>query len=360
VALIVALVVPLLVLGRAPGDDKSKSKTKDAPETLNVQDRKLFTTAINDSPAWKVTVNVDHGDRNYQVGDYMKIEVTSERDGYLYLFNLDPQGKIVCLFPNNFQKENRVTANQAVMVPDPKDKNWRIKVGDPTGKEYLKAIVITEPAQSLKLDELTKSVERKPLRAKQVKSVFIEAITGDPDRGGDNPSIQDEKDKFQQNEPVKYKQKAREWVDASVEINTQPGKGKPEQSQDKPKDKTKPEQGQDKPKDKTKPGQDDDTPKSKDKTKPDQSQDKPKDKSKPDQSQDKPKDKTKPGQDDDTPKTKDKAKPDQSQDKPKDKDKPEQSQDKPKDKDKPEQSQDKPKDKTKPGQDDDTPNTKKP
>jgi len=233
VALIGLLAFPLLALGQTLGADKPKGKPKD-PTPRYVANRKLFVEGTNDSASWKVKVSVDHDDLNYQVGDVVKVTVTSEHEGYLYVFNLDPEGEITCLYPNKTQNTNQIAANKSVLVGAGA---FDIKVSEPTGKDIVYAIVTTEPLKDLKLDELTKSAKKKSLTARRMKRLVVEAMTGDPDRGngGSETSVSTEKDKFQQDSPTQYKQKAKEWSSDKVEINTFPGKGKPGQDQEKPK-----------------------------------------------------------------------------------------------------------------------------
>src|SRR4051812_33355220 len=63
--------------------------------------------ALENSP-WKVTVEADRPDNTYGTGDEVFLKVTSEQPGFLYVFNVDPTGKIVCLFPNQFQADNAI------------------------------------------------------------------------------------------------------------------------------------------------------------------------------------------------------------------------------------------------------------
>ena len=75
--------------------------------------------AMNDAPAWMVRVAVDRKDGSYVVGEDVNIEVTSERDGFLYLFDIDSSGAQSLLFPNSFQPDARIQASTAVAVPGP-------------------------------------------------------------------------------------------------------------------------------------------------------------------------------------------------------------------------------------------------
>jgi Domain of unknown function (DUF4384) len=309
----------LTAVAADPKDDPKKPPTDPKP-------RQLFVQAVNDTMPWKVTVKVDRDDKTYKVGDEVVITVNSEREGYLYVFNLDPSEQITLLYPNNLVKDNFIKAKEDVVIPDEKaaKAGGRITVGEPSGKDIVKVVVTSKPLETMKLDELNKGLKNKvaypPVPPKQAKALFFEVMTGNTQGGTPTGTLQEDKAQFQQQNPEQVKQKAREWAGADLELTTS-GKGKP------PLDKPKPDQDKP-PVDKPKPTQDKPTQDKPTQDKP--SQDKP--------TQDKPKDKP----------TQDKP----TQDKPT-QDKP--TQDKPKDKptqDKP--SQDKPK------QDDKKPDEKKP
>src|SRR5262249_17731786 len=125
-----------------------------AAPAADAQTRNLFAEGINDAAPWLVRVDVDHKNRIYRTGDTLTATVRSEREGYLYLFNVDVDGEVTCLFPNKSQSNNKIQANTDVVVPDPNKPEFRITVGEPTGRELLKAIVTAEPLKELKLDEL--------------------------------------------------------------------------------------------------------------------------------------------------------------------------------------------------------------
>ncbi len=55
--------------------------------------------------------------REYREGERMRITVTADRDCYLRIYNLNPLGRAVQLFPNHFQTENRVRGGQTVVIP---------------------------------------------------------------------------------------------------------------------------------------------------------------------------------------------------------------------------------------------------
>src|SRR5258707_1334293 len=82
--LLSALTLPLAALcGDAPHGEARPANTGTRP------DRGLTIETVNEKPGWVVRVDVDRADRIYRPGDYVEVEVVSEKAGYLYLFNSD-------------------------------------------------------------------------------------------------------------------------------------------------------------------------------------------------------------------------------------------------------------------------------
>jgi hypothetical protein len=238
--------------------DAGAQPKRTAPHT-----RPLIVEEIKND-AWRVTVSVDKPDLTYDIGDEVRITVTSDQGGYLYVFDTDATGNIVCLFPNDFQKKNEIAAGATVNVPDPADRLFRIRVGAPAGKEKVTALVTKQPLAELKLPDLTRSSSRpgrprKPvvLSPVKMKRLVVEVMGGDPNTAGPDPGVnnpgpadpgpvsaQKEKEKLQQEKPQQFQQKMREWAAGCVEITTVEGKPKPPTPQQggKP-EQGKPEQG---------------------------------------------------------------------------------------------------------------------
>ncbi|MAX37206.1 MAG: hypothetical protein CME33_11665 [Gimesia sp.] len=121
-----------------------------APRAILVEEVK------NDQSSFYVRVDVDRSDRTYVVGETVKINAISEKAGYLYLFYLQADKKVVCLFPNKVQQNNKIAANSKITIPS-QNSGFRLRVGEPVGTEILKAVVTQQPLKSLDLDILTKS-----------------------------------------------------------------------------------------------------------------------------------------------------------------------------------------------------------
>ncbi len=192
--------------------------------------KQLFVQGINDNPAWMVRVDVDHKDRVYRIGETLSVKVRSEREGYLYLFNVSVNNEVTLLFPNKHQSDNKIGANQEVMVPDPQRPAFAIGVGNPTGKELVKAIVTTEPLKEINLDDFKKAAAPTylPVSKGSAKRLQFELL-GDPSAATQG-TVQEQKDKVRQEKPEQYVRKTREWAEHEVEIVTV-GKGEPDPNQ---------------------------------------------------------------------------------------------------------------------------------
>lgn len=90
----------------------------------------------------------------YEEGEVIKFYFQVNKDSYIYLYHKDAAGQVKMLFPNGFNKENRLKANELYTIPD-KTMNFDIKVTPPFGMEQVKAIASLQPIREMdmKLDE---------------------------------------------------------------------------------------------------------------------------------------------------------------------------------------------------------------
>lgn len=129
----------------------------------------------NEQSGFVVRVDVDHADRVYLEGELIRATVRSERDGYLYLLYRDAQDQTYCLFPNDYQTDNRIRAGQTVTVPAEGD-DFRLRVVPPLGTEVLKAVVVKSPLslEQLGVRSLTEA-SATPLDGATVRGIRVEA-----------------------------------------------------------------------------------------------------------------------------------------------------------------------------------------
>ena len=64
-----------------------------------------------------ITLRAALNQADYREGEELKITVSADRDCYLRIYNVNPQGTAVQLFPNRFQVDNHVRAGQSVTIP---------------------------------------------------------------------------------------------------------------------------------------------------------------------------------------------------------------------------------------------------
>jgi hypothetical protein len=210
------------------------------PETRPATPRDIVVEAVNPLPAFQIRVSVDHPDRVYHEGEEVLVRVRSEKEGFLYLFYLNADGKASVVFPNKFQTDNHIPADRDIEVPAPKA-DFRFRIRPPFGTEFLKAIVTTFPLKELNADKLARqaaTVLEKEDCERVVKGLEVEPVTEvqvtpggtvlPPSQGPEGPG-------------QKIRPKYKEWAEHQVEIVTLGGKEKPRQ---KPEDiQGKPQQG---------------------------------------------------------------------------------------------------------------------
>jgi|GEM_PF-1335832 len=83
-------------------------------------------------------------------GEKIQLTITSGREGYLYVLARQPDGQIVCLFPNVFQPDNRIGKDQAVTIPDAGG-SYELRASEPYGEVVVWAWVSTEKLKPTEL-----------------------------------------------------------------------------------------------------------------------------------------------------------------------------------------------------------------
>lgn len=86
---------------------------------------------------------------SFRLGEVMQIRVTSPRDGYLVVLDLNARGQVTQIFPNEFSdktgKKNQIYANRPITIPDA-TYSFRFFAREPVGRGQLLAIVSEDPA----------------------------------------------------------------------------------------------------------------------------------------------------------------------------------------------------------------------
>lgn len=120
----------------------AKPTVTQKPETLDAAT--LAVQQIFEQRSGKRKVEVSLNKTNLLIGkDTLEFSVKSDKPGYLYIVLAGSDGKsLYLLLPNDIEKSNKLTANQAITYPNSK---WKIKAAGPAGTDKLLFIVSDEP-----------------------------------------------------------------------------------------------------------------------------------------------------------------------------------------------------------------------
>ncbi len=98
-----------------------------------------LATLAAPSDGLKVTAWTNRPNNTYTFGEQVVLNVKTEQDAYLTVLDVGTSGKVHVIFPNQFQKDNRVAAGQVIKIPDPKA-NFTFQAEGPAGYELIKVI----------------------------------------------------------------------------------------------------------------------------------------------------------------------------------------------------------------------------
>lgn len=100
---------------------------------------------------FKIKVWADKGEGSvYKKDESVQFHFRSNKDCYIYLYHMDAAGSVKLLFPNSFNKDNRVKANQINSIPDD-TMNFDLKITEPLGAEMVKAFASLQPIKDLEI-----------------------------------------------------------------------------------------------------------------------------------------------------------------------------------------------------------------
>ncbi len=84
------------------------------------------------------------GNAVYRIGEPIRISVKVNRDAYVYLFNVNADGSIDLILPNNYDRNNRLRAGQVRTFP-PKGARYEFTITGPEGENYVLALASLRP-----------------------------------------------------------------------------------------------------------------------------------------------------------------------------------------------------------------------
>ena len=99
---------------------------------------------VNPRPSFGVDVWLDRdtsGDASptYSIGDEVRISVRAAETSYVYVFDVKPSGEITQIFPNRFDDQNYLRANQTMTLP-PSGSRYQFNIAPPRGLSKVIAV----------------------------------------------------------------------------------------------------------------------------------------------------------------------------------------------------------------------------
>ncbi len=129
---------------------------------------------------------VDHANNTYAQGEQVRVFVQTNKDAWVTVLNVGPDGSTTMLFPNRYQADNRVRANTVTEVPDPASRA-RIAVSGTTGAELIKVVATSAPTPLFDSAQLAQAGVFQTVRERAVETarnlavVMAEAETAEWD-----------------------------------------------------------------------------------------------------------------------------------------------------------------------------------
>ena len=108
----------------------------------------------NPAPDFGVKVWLADGQTSFGIGDAVTFHATAGSDGYLTLVDLGTDGTVTVLFPNPFDRDNRVRAGQEIRFPT-ETMESEIRVLPPGGRGMVRAFLTQTPLDLPENDDFT-------------------------------------------------------------------------------------------------------------------------------------------------------------------------------------------------------------
>jgi len=107
---------------------------------------------VNPAPSFGVTVFLDKSGEapTYRVGEEIRISVRVDRDAFVYLYSLQPDGTVTQILPNRFDDENYLRSGQTRTYP-PSGAGYVFNVEPPTGLSKVVAVASTRELDTREL-----------------------------------------------------------------------------------------------------------------------------------------------------------------------------------------------------------------
>jgi hypothetical protein len=111
---------------------------------------------------WRLAAQTDRSDGEYHEGDYMTLQIYSERDAWFKITHIDVNGNAQVIYPVSPRDNNFIRAGETRRIPD----NTRFRMTAPYGEEMILVAAYEEPF-----------VVRAPASAPLSNSLLVRGLT---------------------------------------------------------------------------------------------------------------------------------------------------------------------------------------
>lgn len=103
-----------------------------------------LTELENPGQPFELEFEFAEGRNTFQLDETISFTVTSEREGYLTIVDLAPDGTVTVIFPNQLVSSNRILANRTMTIPTA-EMNLQFRLIEPAGRGVVRAFVTERP-----------------------------------------------------------------------------------------------------------------------------------------------------------------------------------------------------------------------
>jgi len=94
---------------------------------------------------FRIDMNVDKGDDAvYYEGEPIFISFHSTKDAYIFIYDIDTNGKISAIYPESSEEKGFIKANKTYRIPAEVD-DYSFRVKGPSGEEFICCVTSSEP-----------------------------------------------------------------------------------------------------------------------------------------------------------------------------------------------------------------------
>ncbi len=95
---------------------------------------------VRGSTPSQLSISISTDKTSYRIGERLQIFLRIGAQAYIYVFDVDPAGRVSQVFPNSFSRQNLLSAGTYTLPDGP----YTLVITGPEGTEYLHAVAITQ------------------------------------------------------------------------------------------------------------------------------------------------------------------------------------------------------------------------